>query len=125
VSDLSPGAVEHLVPVVEIVVLLGGAVVAVIVTGYAGFRWLRGQIKESFQSFTTGPDFRRVVSEIITEATAGWNDINNRLHEEHRRSFTELRKRDDELAKRDDERAEAIKRLHGRVDSVWERVGQK
>lgn len=117
-SGLSGGAVDHLIPVVEIIVVLVGALLAIAGGLVAGFRWLRGEIRESFQNFTKGDDFKRVVSEIITEATAGWNDINNRLHEEHRRSIGELRKRDDE-------RADAIKRLHGRVDSVWEKVGGK
>lgn len=117
-SGLSGDAVGHLLPVVEVLVLLVGALLAIAGGLWAGFRWLRGQIRESFQSFTTGDDFKRVVSGIITEATSGWNDINNRLHEEHRRSISDLRKRDEE-------RVDAIKRLHGRVDSVWERVPPK
>lgn len=110
---LSGEAAGSLLPVAEVLGLL------VVIAGglWAGFRWLREQIKESFQNFTKGDDFKRVVSGIIAEATAGWNDINNRMHEEHRRSIAELRKRDEE-------RAEAVKRLHGRVDSVWERVGK-
>jgi DNA-binding GntR family transcriptional regulator len=117
-SGLSGGAVDHLVPVVEIVALLVGALVAIAGGLWAGFRWLRGQIRESFEGLTRSEQFRKVVSEIVTDATVGWNDLNNRLHEEHRRSIAELRKRDDE-------RADAVKRLHGRVDSVWERIGTK
>lgn len=115
-GGLSGGAVEHLVPVVEIFVLLVGALLAIAGGLWAGFRWLRGQIRESFEGLTKSEHFKKVVAGIITDATAGWNDINNRLHEEHRRGISELRKRDDE-------RADAIKRLHGRVDSVWERIG--
>ncbi len=115
-GSLSGGAVEHLMPVVEI---LGGLVIvlAVIVGGlWRGFRWLDGRIDERFKGLTHSDEFKAMVSAIVTEAAAGWADINNRLHEEHRRSIGELRKRDDE-------RADAIKRLHGRVDAVWERVG--
>ena len=85
---------------------------------WSGFRWLRSQIRESFHGLTRSDEFRKVVSEIITDATSGWNDLNNRMHEEHRRSIGELRKRDEE-------RLDAIKRLHGRVDTVWERMGAK
>jgi hypothetical protein len=116
-NSLSADAAGHLLPVVEIVVLLVGATVAVIGVGWAGFVWLRGQIRESFSGLMRSDEVRKIVSEIITEATAGWNDINNRMHEEHRRSIGELRKRDEE-------RLDAIKRLHGRVDSVWERVSK-
>ena len=116
-SNLSSGAVDHLVPVVEVVVLLIGALGVIAGGLWAGFRWLRGQIRDSFHGLTRSDEFRKVVAEIITDATAGWNDLNNRMHEEHRRSIGELRKRDEE-------RLDAIKRLHGRVDSVWERVAK-
>jgi hypothetical protein len=51
------------------------------------------------------------VTQIVNEAFAATNDINNRMHEEHRRAFSESR--------------DAIKRLHGRVDHLYEKVGEK
>lgn len=115
-GGLSPSAVEHAVPVVQIVVGLVVGTFAVIGAVWGGFVWLRARIVEEFHGLTKSDAFKKVVGEIIVEATHGWNDINNRQHEEHRRALAELRKRDDE-------RADAIKRLHARVDSIWERMG--
>ena len=77
---------------------------------------MRAQIRDEFQALTESAGFRQLVTEIITEASAGWNDLNNRQHEEHRAAVKAL-------ARRDEERASAITRLHERVDALWERVG--
>lgn len=98
-GGLTSGAVEHLVPVVEIIALTVGALVALIVGFWRGFRWLDEQMTGRFKV-------------LISEFT----QANDRRHELHDRAITDLRDRDNE-------RAEAIKRLHGRVDSVWERIG--
>ena len=78
---------------------------------WGGFRWLRKQIRDEFNGLTKSAGFRALISEIIADANAGHLDLQNRMHEEHRRSISELRKRDDE-------RAHAITRLHERVDKI-------
>lgn len=117
-SGLSNGAVEHTVWILEVL-----GVVAVVLLGVAGglwrgFRWLDDQIGKRISGWSDSKEFKSAVAEIVTQAFAATADLNNRMHEEHRRSIGELRKRDEE-------RADAVKRLHGRVDSVWERVGHK
>ena len=79
-----------------------GVEASLIVAIIAGFRWLRSQIRDEFENLTKSQGFRALVTEIITEASAGWNDLNNRQHEEHRAAIKHL-------AKRDEERAGAIK----------------
>ena len=98
-GGLSSGAVEHLVPVVEIIALTVGALVALVIGFWRGFRWLDEQMTGRFKT-------------LISEFTAA----NDRRHELHDRAIADLRARDEE-------RAEAIKRVHGRVDSLWERIG--
>ena len=55
--------------------------------------------------------FANAVTQIVNEAFSATSDLNNRMHEEHRRAFSESR--------------EAIKRLHGRVDHLYEKAGEK
>ena len=112
-----PSAVEHFYPVIVIIFSVVGTLIAVSGGLWVGFKWLRGQIRDEFHGLTGSDEFKKVVGNIITDATAGWNDLNNRLHEEHRRSFSDVKRRDEE-------RADAIKRLHGRVDDVWKRIGE-
>lgn len=100
-GSLSGGAVEHLVPVLEIVALAVAALVTLLVAFWRGFKWLDTQMTARF-------------AELIREFTAA----NDRRHEGHDRAISDLRERDNE-------RAEAIKRVHARVDSVWERIGVK
>lgn len=116
-GGLSGEAVKVLVPVIEVIGALVTVIVVLVGGLWRGFRWLDGRIDERFKGLSGSDEFKGMVSSIVSEAAAGWADINNRLHEEHRRGISELRKRDDE-------RADAIKRLHGRVDKVWERVGE-
>jgi len=47
VSDLSPDAVAHLWPVLQIVAAVVGLLVTFVGGLWAGFRWLRGQIRET------------------------------------------------------------------------------
>lgn len=115
-GGLSGDAVKILVPVIEVIGALLTVLVVLVGGLWRGFRWLDGRIDERFKGLSRSDEFKAMVSKIVAEAATGWADINNRLHEEHRRGISELRKRDDE-------RADAIKRLHGRVDSVWERIG--
>ena len=117
-NGLSQPGIEHAPIVVEVLVLVLGGLATLVVAIVAGFRWLRAQIRDEFENLTKSAGFRALVAEIITEASSGWNDLNNRQHEEHRAAIKGL-------AKRDEERAGAITRLHERVDAVWEHVGSR
>lgn len=97
-NGLSGGAVDHLLPVAEIIVLVLGALSALVVGFWKGFRWLDGQITTRF-------------SDLIRE----WTAANDRRHEETARAIADLRDRDGE-------RASAIKRTHERIDSIMERL---
>jgi hypothetical protein len=113
-GGVSPGAVEHWAWAAEVLVAFVVGLLTIAGGLIAGFRWLRAEIHTSFKEFTRGDDFKRVVSGIIADATAGWNDIQNRLHEEHRRNIADLRGRDAE-------RLESVKRAHQRIDAMMER----
>lgn len=93
------GAVEHFYPVVVNVLFVLGLLIVVMGGLWGGFRWLRGVIQTEF----TG-----LIKEFIA--------ANDKRHEKHEAALTDLRKRDAE-------RADAIKRLHGRVDEVYVRFG--
>ena len=97
-DKLSGGAVEHLVPVVEIIVLTVVALVALLVGFWRGFKWLDTQITDRFAI-------------LIAE----WTEANDRRHEEHARAISDLRERDIE-------RAQAIKRTHERIDTIMGRL---
>ena len=112
------------VSVVQVVGALAGVLVALVGTIWRGFVWLDRRMDARIAGWSSSAGFRAAVAEIVTSAFAPAADYQNRLHEEHRRAFTELRKRDDELAKRDDERAEAVKRLHGRMDDLWKQAAK-
>jgi hypothetical protein len=116
---MGAGAVDPslAVSVVQVVGALAAFMVAVVGLFWRGFVWLDKRIAGRIAGWADGKEFKAAVAEIVTQAFAATADINNRLHEEHRRSIGELRKRDEE-------RLDAIKRLHGRVDSVWERVAK-
>ena len=104
-------------PVAQVVGAIVFLMLGVVGGLWKGFRWLDEQIGKRIAGWSEGKEFKAAVAEIVTQAFAATSDLNNRQHEEHRRSIGELRKRDEE-------RLDAIKRLHGRVDSVWERVGK-
>jgi DNA-binding GntR family transcriptional regulator len=116
-NNLPPTAIEHFVPVLEIFLALLAMLFALIVGLWRGFRWLDEEIGKRINGWSESEAFKHAVAQIVTQAFAPITDINNRLHEEHRRGLAEMRKRDDE-------RAEAIKRLHGRVDDVWKEVSK-
>ena len=113
---MNADTLQHVVPVGYIIVAVVIGLVAALGTAWGGFVWLLARIDDRFKDNLKGDVFEVTVQRIVANANAGWLDIYNRQHEEHRRASEELRKRDDE-------RAEAIKRLHGRMDSVWERLG--
>jgi DNA-binding GntR family transcriptional regulator len=117
-NSLSPGAVENFMPVAQVIGFLVLILLAVAGGLWRGFVWLDTRIATRIAGWADSKDFKAAVADIVSQAFAATSDLNNRQHEEHRRGIAELRKRDDE-------RADAVKRLHGRVDSVWERVGTK
>jgi hypothetical protein len=116
-EGLSDGAVGHTLWVLEILGLVVVVLAALIGGLVKGFRWLDTRIGERISSWSESKSFKAAVAEIVGQAFAATADLNNRMHEEHRRNFTTL-------LKRDEERMESVKRLHGRVDSLWERVGK-
>jgi hypothetical protein len=97
-GGMTGGAVEHLLPFVEILIAVGGAVGVIVVTGWKGFKWLDTQITDRFAA-------------LISE----WTEANDRRHDEHARAIADLRDRDSE-------RASAIKRTHERIDNIMERL---
>jgi hypothetical protein len=92
-------AVEHFYPVFVIILFVLGTLVVTVGGLWGGFRWLRGVIQTEF----TG-----LIKEFIA--------ANDKRHEKHEAAIEGLRRRDME-------RADAIKRLHGRVDDVWSKMG--
>jgi len=93
-SEMTPGAIEHLFPVLEIVAA-ALVIVATIIAGlWKGFRWLRGQM-----------------GEVVSEAFMKWSAVYDQKVEN--------------LQRRDEERAQAITRLHIRVDEAWVALNQK
>jgi hypothetical protein len=112
------------VSVTFIVIALAAGLVSVIGVIWRGFVWMDRRMDARVALWSSSASFRTAVAEIVTAAFAPAADFQNRLHEEHRRAFNELRKRDDELAQRDNERADAVKRLHGRMDDLWKAVAK-
>ena len=97
-GDLSPGAVEHAYPVMQVLLLFLAGLMTIIGGFWGGFRWLRTVIND---------EFTKLISAFLA--------ANDRRHEAHDRAIEEMRERDNE-------RADAIKRLHGRVDGILERL---
>jgi hypothetical protein len=93
-SDLTPGAVEHLYPVAQVIVAVTVIVAAVVGTLWKGFRWLRSQM-----------------GEVVSEAFVKWSAVYDQKLEDLRR--------------RDEERAQAVSRLHKRVDEAWVAMNHK
>jgi len=106
-----PEAWQHAVPFAQLLIVIAIVLAALIGGLVKGFRWLDDRIGERIANWSTSKDFRNAVADIVTQAAAGWNDINNRLHEEHRRGIKELRDRDAE-------RLESVKRAHQRIDAL-------
>jgi len=118
VTGLSPSSVEHAFPFIQLMVAAGVLLVGLVGGLWRGFVWLDQRIAARIETWSTSPGFESAVTRIVTQAFTATADLNNRLHEESRRSISELRKRDEE-------RLDAIKRLHGRVDKLWETVPRK
>ena len=93
-SEMTPGAIEHLFPVLEIVAAVLVIVVTLVAGLWKGFRWLRSQM-----------------GEVVSEAFMKWSAVYDQKVEN--------------LQRRDEERAQAITRLHIRVDEAWVALNQK
>jgi hypothetical protein len=98
-------------PVAQVLGALVLLLLAVVGGLWRGFVWLDQRIASRIAGWAESKPFAAAVTQIVNEAFAATNDINNRMHEEHRRAFSESR--------------DAIKRLHGRVDHLYEKVGEK
>jgi DNA-binding GntR family transcriptional regulator len=117
VNSLTSGAVEHIVPVMEII-FASVIVVLTLVGGlWKGFQWLDGRMDEKFLQQTRSEAFDKVITKVVERAAAGWADVNNRLHNEHSQRLSGLERRDEE-------RVQAITRLHGRVDEAWVKLAE-
>jgi hypothetical protein len=100
-GDLTPGAIEHFYPVLQVVALSVVVVVAIIGTTWGGFRWLRGQM-----------------GEVVSEAFLKWSAV-------YDQKIEDLRRKADDLNRRDEERAQSVQRLHIRVDDAWVELNRK
>ncbi len=101
-----------------VIVALAGGLLTIIGVLWRGFVWLDRRMDARIDGWSASKGFKSAVAEVVTAAFAPAVDYQNRLHEEHRRAVAELRKRDDE-------RAEAVKRLHQRMDDLMGRVAAK
>jgi hypothetical protein len=120
---------QHVVPVGYIIAAFVAALAAALGAAWGGFSWLLARIDDRFKANLRGEVFETTVRKIVTDAQAGWLDIHNRQYEESRRSIADVRSRIEEVTadmkKRDEERAGSVKRLHERVDKVWERFNDR
>ena len=116
-GGVSKDAWDLAAPVLQLLGATAVVVFSLMLTLWRGFAWLEERIGKRISGWGESKEFKHAVAEIVTQAAAGWNDINNRLHEEHRRGISELRKRDEE-------RLESVKRAHQRIDGVLEKGGK-
>ena len=116
-SGLTSGAVEHLIPVVEIIIAATVLLLAIVGGLWKGFQWLDSRMDDKFVQQTRSEEFEKVVAKVVERAAAGWADVNNRLHNEHSQRLSGLERRDEE-------RVQAITRLHGRVDEAWVKLAE-
>lgn len=83
-NDLPPVAVEHLYPVLVILALAFGALVSLIGGLWVGFRWLKGQIRETAQEIVTP------VAEKVSALTEKMIVVEKSVDAAHRRIDTYL-----------------------------------
>ena len=94
-SGLSGDATSHLVPVLEVFVLLAGGVVALLVAGWKGYSGLRSGWREDLQT-----------------ALDRWADAHETRHQKHEADLTEIRS----------QVASGLRRVHERIDVLSDRV---
>ena len=114
-NGLNGNAVDHLVPVVQIVVGMIVLLVALIGGLWRGFVWLDKRIGSRIAGWADSKDFKQAVADIVSQASAGWSDLYNRQLEDVRHTLKELRERDAE-------RADSVKRAHQRIDGMMTRT---
>ncbi len=133
---MTPDAITHAIPFYQLLAAGVLIVVAVIGATWKLFvvyedRQERGQrsflqseafratlesvIGNKLDTWADSRQFRAAVSGIVSEAVAGWKDLEDRLHGEHRRAISEIRREGEA-------RAETIKGIHARIDKLWERL---
>jgi hypothetical protein len=125
VATVSTSAVDPVlaVSVTFIVLALAGGLLAIIGVIWRGFVWMDRRMDARVALWSSSAGFRSAVAEVVTAAFAPALDLQNRLHEEHRREIKSLREVDiTDLRKNDQERKEAVKRLHGRCDDLWKEL---
>jgi hypothetical protein len=105
------------VTITVVVAGLASGLLTVIGVIWRGFVWLDRRMDSRISGWSESAGFRSAVREIVSQASHGWSDLYNRQLED-------LRRADSELRKRDEERAEAVKRLHGRMDDLWKEMGK-
>jgi hypothetical protein len=113
-GGLSGDAVDHLVPVVQIIVGVIVLLAALIGGLWRGFVWLDKRIGARIAGWADSKDFKQAVADIVSQASAGWSDLYNRQLEDVRHGIKDLRERDLE-------RADSVKRAHQRIDAMMER----
>lgn len=101
----------HAVPFFQLLFVTALVITALVGGLIKGFLWLDEKIGARILAWSESKDFKNAVAEIVQQSFASAMDIQNRLHEETRRSIAELRERDNE-------RADSVKRAHQRIDSL-------
>ena len=94
-GDLSNDAASHVVPVVEVFVLLIGGVAALLVAGWRGYQALRSGWREDLQG-----------------ALDRWADSHETRHQKHESDMSEIRA----------QVASGLRRVHERIDVLSDRV---
>ncbi len=94
-GGISTDAASHLVPVVEVFVLLVGGVIALLVGGWKGFTWLRAGWREDLQAVLDR-----------------WADSHETRHQKHESDMSEIRA----------QVAKGLQRCHERIDLLSDRV---
>ncbi len=94
-GGLSSDAASHLVPVVEVFILLVGGVIALLVAGWKGFSWLRAGWREDLQA--------------TLDRLADSHEVR---HQKHETDLSEIRS----------QVASGLRRCHERIDLLSDRV---
>ena len=94
-NSLSTDGASHLVPVLEVFLLLVGGVIALLVGGWKGFTWLRAGWREDLQT-------------ILDK----WADAHETRHQKHELDLSEIRS----------QVSKGLQRVHERIDVLSDRV---
>ena len=94
-NSLSTDGASHLVPVLEVFLLLVGGVIALLVGGWKGFTWLRAGWREDLQNVLDR-----------------WADAHEVRHQKHESDLSEIRS----------QVSKGLQRVHERIDVLSDRV---